>query len=112
MTDFFEASRKLEAQRKSSVAAKKPKEKKSTKKRKSEDSDSSVVESSGDSCVENSTTKKYCIQHGKFSHSTDNCKDLYAMVNKYKQKRKKNFKTYGKTNKKLNALIVKYFKCS
>ena len=33
-------------------------------------------------------SKKYCILHGKSSHSTDNCKNLPAMVNKHKQKKK------------------------
>ena len=36
-------------------------------------------------------TRKYCILDGKCSHSTDKCKDLRAMVNKHKQKKKKLF---------------------
>ena len=35
--------------------------------------------------------------------------DLRAMVNKHKQKKKKPFKNYGKSNKELNALIEKKF---
>ena len=40
----------------------------------------------------------------------DNCKNLCAMVNKNKQKKKKNFKSYGNSKKELNALIKKKFK--
>ena len=34
------------------------------------------------------------------------------MVNKHKQKKKKNFRTYGKSNKELIALIEKIFQKS
>ena len=46
---------------------------------------------------------------GKCSHSTDNCKDRRAMVNKYKQKKKRKFETYRKSNKEPNAIIEKEF---
>ena len=39
----------------------------------------------------------------------DNCKDLRAMVSKHKQKKKKNFRNYGKSNKELNALFETKF---
>ena len=82
---------------------------KSHKKRKREDSDSSVVESSKDSTEARRPTRKDYILHGKFSHSTENCNNLRAMVSKHKQKKKKPFKNYGKSNKELNALIEKKF---
>ena len=98
-----------EDKKKSSVASKKAK--KSLKKRKREDSDSSVVESSDESTKARRPTRKYCILHGKCSHSTDNCYDLRAMVKKQKQKQKKKkpFKSYRKSNKELNSLIEKSF---
>ena len=46
-----------------------------------------------------------CILPEKCSHSTDNCKDLRAMVHKHKQKKKTSFKNYRKSSKELNALI-------
>ena len=70
---------------------------------------SSVLEISEESTKAHHPTKKYCIQHGKCSHSTDSRKDLHAMVNKHKQKKKKNSRNYGKSNKELNALIEKKF---
>ena len=39
----------------------------------------------------------------------DGCMDLRAMVNKHKQKKKKKFRNYGKSNKEVNALIEKKF---
>ena len=88
--------------KKSSTAAKKSK--KSHKKRKREDSEPNVVESSKESTEARRPTRKYCILHGKCSHSTDNYKDLRTMVIKHKQKKKKLFKNYGKSNKERNAL--------
>ena len=90
MTDFFETKVKNlvpKEEKKSSAAAKKS-HKKSTKKRKREDSDSSIVESSEEPFVECWPDWKYCILHGKCTHSTDNCKDLCAMVNKHKKKKR------------------------
>ena len=40
----------------------------------------------------------------------DNCKDLRVMVNKHKQKKKKTFRTYGKSNRELNAQNKKFIK--
>ena len=60
--------------KKSSVAAKKT-NKKILKKRKREGFDSSVVEFDEESSVECRPHEKYCILHGKCSHSTDNCQD-------------------------------------
>ena len=88
-----------------SSASKKPR--KNHKKRKREDSDSSVVESSEESTKASRPTRKYCILHGKCSHSTDYCKYLCAMVNNHKQRKKRNFKTYGENNKEINTLIEK-----
>ena len=89
MNNFFETRveslKPKEDKKKSSVAAKKAK--KSTKKRKREDSDYNVVESSEESTLARRPSKKYCILHGKYSHSTDRYKDLCAMVNKHKQKK-------------------------
>ena len=48
---------------------------------------SSVVASNEDFPVDYRPVKKYSILHGKCSHITDNCKDLYAMVKKHKQKK-------------------------
>ena len=93
--------------KKSSAAAKRAK--KSTKKRKREESDSNVVESSRESTEARRPSKKYCILHGKCSHSTESWKDLRAMVNKHKQKKKMSFRNYEKSNKELNALIEKKF---
>ena len=78
-------------------------------KRKREDSDSSVVESSEEFTEALRRTRKYCILHGKCSHSTDNSNNLRAMINKHKQKKKKPFKNYGMSNKELNALIERKF---
>ena len=68
-----------------------------------------MVESSEESIEARHPIRKYCILHGKCSHSTDNYKDLRAMVNNHKQKKKKPFKNYGKSNKELNVLIEKNF---
>ena len=77
--------------------------------KKREDSDSSVVESR-EKCTEaRRPSKKYCILHNKCRHSMDSCKDQRTMVNKHKQKKNKNFRTYLKSNKELNALIQKKF---
>ena len=58
--------------------------------------------------MEHNPFKKYCILYGKCSHSTGKYKDLSSMVNKQKQKKKKNMiKIYRKSNKELNALIDK-----
>ena len=100
MTDFFgtrvENLEHKEDKKKSSAATKKSK--KFLKKRKREDSDSSVVESSEESTKASRPTRKYCILYGKCSHSTNNCKDLRVMVIKHKQKKKKPFKNYRKSN--------------
>ena len=37
----------------------------------------------------------------------DSRKDLRAMVKKHKQKKKKNFRNYGRNKKELNALFEK-----
>ena len=99
MSDFFETRvenlEPREDRKNFSSAAKKSK--KALKKRKREDSDSSVVEYSEESTKARCPTRKYCILHGKCNYFTDNCKDLRAMVNKYKQKKKKAFKNYGKS---------------
>ena len=91
MTDFFEPRvenlEPKEDKKKSSAAAKKSFKK--IKKRKQQESDSSVVESRKESTEARWTSKKYCILHGKCSHSSDRCKNLRAMVNKHKQKKKK-----------------------
>ena len=89
-TDFFEIRvenlEPKEEKKKSSADTKKSK-KKSAKKRKQEDSDSSIVESSEESTVDHRPNRKYYILHCKYSHSIDNYKDLYAMINKHKQKK-------------------------
>ena len=111
MINFFktrvENLQPKEEKKKSSAAAKKTLKK--IKNRKQEDSDSSVVESSEESTDARCPNKKYCILHDECSHSTDNCKDMRAMVNKHKQKKNKNFINYGKSNKELNALIERKF---
>ena len=82
MTDFFgtrvEKLEPKEDKKTSSVAAKKSK--KSNKKSKREDSNFSVVESSEECTEAHCPSKKYCISHCKCSHTTDNCKDLCAMI--------------------------------
>ena len=45
-----------------------------------------------------------CILHKKYNYTTDKCKDLKAVLNKHQQK---NFKSYGKSNKELDAVIEK-----
>ena len=80
-----------EDKKKSSAAAKKVKN--STNKRKRKDSNSSVVEFRKESTEACRPIKKDCILHGICSHSMDSCKDLHAMVNKHKQKKKKNLET-------------------
>ena len=91
MTDFFETRVEnldpQEEKKKSSAAAKKTL-KKFLKNRKQEDSDSSVIESSEEFSVEHLPNRKYCSLHGKCSHSTDNCEDLRAMVNKHNNKKR------------------------
>ena len=113
MSAFFETRvenlEPKEDRKNSSVAVKKSKDKKSIKKKKQEDLVYCIVESSKDSSMEYRMIKKCCILYGKCSHSTDKCKDLRAMVNKHKQRKKRNFKSYRKSNKKLNALIEKTF---
>ena len=100
MTDFFETrvenSEPKGEKRKSSATAKKSKDKKSNKKRKRADSDSSVVDSSEELSVERQPNRKYFILNCKCSHSMDNCKDLLAMINKHKEKKKKIYKSYRK----------------
>ena len=96
-----------EDKKKSSAAAKKFLKK--AKKRKREDFDCSVVEISEESTEVCHQINKYCILLGKCSHSSDSCIDLRAMVNKHKQKKKKYFRTNGKSNKELSALIKKNF---
>ena len=87
MTDFFETrvenlvSKK--DKKKSLVASKKSH--KNIMKRDREDTNFSVVESSKESTEARRPIKTYCILHGKCSHSTDNCKDLCALVTKHKQ---------------------------
>ena len=111
MIDFYETRvenlEPKEEKKKSSAAAKKAK--KSYKKRKREDSNSNVVEPSEENIESRCPSKKYYILHGKYSHSIDSYKDLRAMVNKYKQKKKKSSRNCGKSNKELNALIEKKF---
>ena len=96
-------------EKKNSSATAKKSTKKSLEKHKQEDSGSSIVESSKESIEACHPSKKCCIVNRKCSHSTDSCKDLRAMVSKHKQKKKKNFKSYRKSNKELNALIEKKF---
>ena len=66
ITDFFESRvenlEPREEKKKSSPSSKNKQEEKANKKRQQGDYDSSVVESS-----------RYCILHGKCSHTTDNC---------------------------------------
>ena len=57
--------------------------------------------------MEHRADKKYCILEGKHSHSTDKYKDLRAIVNKHRQKKKKNFTSKGKRSKEQKALIEK-----
>ena len=76
-----------EEKKKSSAAAKKSFKK--AKKRKKEDFNSIVVESSEESTKALRPSKKYCVLHGKCSHSTDCGKEFCAMVNKRNKKRKK-----------------------
>ena len=90
-SDFFEIRvqnlEPKEDKKKFSVASKKSEKSHKKRKRKRDDSDSSVLECSEESTEARRPVKKYCILHGKCSHSTGNCKDLRAMVNKHKQKR-------------------------
>ena len=81
----------------------------STKKRKREDFDSSIADFSEESTEARRPNKKYYILYGKWSHSTDNFKDLRAIISIHKWKKKKYFRNYGKSNKELNALIEKKF---
>ena len=89
MSDFFETRVKnlepKEGKKKSSATAKKT-NKKSANKNKGENSNSIVIESSEESIVERRPNRKYCIVHGKCSHSMNNYNDLCDMI-----------KTYGKT---------------
>ena len=78
--------------------------KKFLKKRKREDSNYSVIESSEESIKARQPRNMYFS-----SHSTDSSKDLRAMVNNHKQKKKNNFRSYGEKNKERNALIEKKF---
>ena len=93
MTVFFDTGVEIlelkEDKKKSSVAAKKFKDKKSAKKSKQVDSDSSVMEYSQETSLKHKQVKKYCILHGKCSHTIDKCKELHAMLNKHKQKKKR-----------------------
>ena len=110
MTDFFETRvenfEPKEEKKKSKAVAKKSHKK---IKRKREDSNFIVVESCEESTKAHRPSTKYCILHCKYSHFTDSCKDQRAMLDKHKQKKKKNFTTNGKSNKELNALFEKKF---
>ena len=90
MSDFFETRienlEPREDRKKALVTSKKSK--KSHKQGKRENSDFSVVESSEESTEARLPTRKYCILHGKCSHSADNCKGLLAMVNKRKKQQR------------------------
>ena len=55
--------------------------------------------------------KKYCILHGKCSHTIGNRKDLKALVSKQKQKKEK-IQPYAQGKNELNALIEKKCKKS
>ena len=72
-------------------------------------SESSVVESSEKSTEASHSSKKYCIINSKCNHSTDNCKDLLAMVNKHEQKERK-FQELWKEQQRANALFDKKFR--
>ena len=78
MTDFFETRvenlEPKEDKKMFSAAAKKSLKK--AKKRRREGSNSSVIELSKKSTKAWHPSKKYCILHGKWSQSTDSCKDL------------------------------------
>ena len=52
---------------------------------------------------------KLAVQLGNTAFYTENAVILQTMVNKDKQKKKKTFKNYRKSNKELNALIEKKF---
>ena len=80
-----------------------------TKRHKWEDPASLNIVPSEYSSVECKSNKKYCIIHEKRSHSTHTWKDLYAIINKYRQKKKKSFRSYWKNNKELNAVSEKKF---
>ena len=109
MSGFFETRvenlEPKEAKKKSSAATKKSLKK--NQKRKREHSNSSAVEFSKESTEARRPNKKYCILDGKCSHYTDSYKDLRAMVNKHKKKKKKNFSNNGKSIKELNAQMKK-----
>ena len=61
--------------------------------------DSSVLESSKDFSMEHRKIFIYCILHGECSHSIDLCKDLWAMVNKHKQKKRRISRTKKRATK-------------
>ena len=91
MTDFFvtriENLEPKEDKKKYSVAVRKKKDKKALHKRKWADSKSRVEESREDSSIEHRHSKKVCIQNRSYSHSTDTCKDLQVMINKYRHRK-------------------------
>ena len=60
-------------------------------KRRRADFNSSVVESSEKSSLEQRRVKEYCFLHGIGRYSTNKCKDLCTMVNNHLQNKKKNF---------------------
>ena len=111
MSDIFETrvenSEPKEYNKESTSAARKSLKK--AKKRKREDSNSSVVESNEESTNARRPSKKYCIFHGKYIQFTDSYKDLRAIVNKHKQKKNKNFRSYIKSNNEPIALVQKKF---
>ena len=67
-------------------------------------SKSNVVESSEECSVECRSSKKYYILCVKCNHSTDKYNNLRVMIKNHGQK-KMNYRSYGKSNKKPNALI-------
>ena len=87
----------------------KKKDIKAFKNRKQADSDSIVVKLSEESSVEHRANRKYCILHGKCSHSLQKCKGLHATVIKHKQMRRQKFKLHRKSNMELSTLIEKKF---
>ena len=93
MTDFFETRgenlQPKENKSKSSAVVRKYKEKTNTKKRKRANSNSSDAESSKSPFVERRPSEKEHIIIDKCFHSTDKCKDIRAMISKYRQKQEK-----------------------
>ena len=86
MNDFFEIRKKIQR-----ILGKRKRRKPSIKRKEDQIKCHKVTTTS---FANHRLSKEYYILNRKFSHTKGNCKDLQAMIDKHKQKKKQNFKLY------------------